>query len=266
MTETKALANVKTALAATGSTGNFLARLKKNKDLPTDIPSGDPILKMLQSKEGADAGKWVRGKPEKDAEGDYIHNFVGKDERFLVDITSAKHGWQAFKGGKPVSVWRSIADELPEYDDLEDLGKDEDGNQIKYKQAYEIPFLALDYDGPEKHRFTGNSGGIIDATTILLSYVRERGSDDPRIFPVVKLAYNGSYRSNHGNKIHKPGLEIVGWVDHEMNGLPAEASAQIESSEPVVADSDEVVEPEVVEPETKPKRRVATRRARTAQS
>lgn len=275
MTNENALMAAKNVLAANVGE-NFLARLKQNKDIKTEVRTGAPLLRMLQSDEGENAGRWVRGASKDDAEGNRVHNFVGDDETFVVDLTRARHGYQAFKNNKPHGALRSLMDDLPDVCDLPDLGLDKNGKSIEYKMAYDFPFIALEFDGDAKHRFTGSSMGFVEACSLMLAEVMNR--EGPFIYPVVKLKWNGFYRNkNYGNKkIHRPGLEIMYWVDGDMNPEdPVRVTARVESATPaastpandVVVEAEVVAEDDTATPGSAPKRRnVATRRARKPQS
>ena len=173
-------------------------------------------------------GEWTTGSGEKKT--------IIDGRTLVAGFSLILFGWQKFADKRPVYADVGFVRDRHEpcaRDALDDREKFTWRNGVDpWKQTYFLP--ALDAEAHQHFMIVTNSVTGKDALAMLqIAFVEhnETRPDRPPQWPIVALANDGSFESQHGKKIWKPLYEIVSWTDPPPNFqavTPPPAAAAIE--------------------------------------
>lgn len=151
-----------------------------------------------------DHGQWFAGKDRRP---------IGPDERFLLDVTAATHGWIALaadgaeergNGGVLFTLAVSMTEEVPPQEELPAFAP---GTEVKRNFGFTFTPAA---DPTASLVFETSTRGGAEAWGTLVQAVATKWQVAPGALPVVTFA-SSSYLNRQGKRVHKPIYKIVEW-------------------------------------------------------
>tara|TARA_R110000744_G_scaffold11334_1_gene34433 strand:- start:2219 stop:2869 length:651 start_codon:yes stop_codon:yes gene_type:complete len=175
----------------------------------TDMQAMLAASRVQETKQGEGSTAYIRfdfksggftfGKDHEDISGETI----------AVNISSFRHGWTLWTGGKPKKVQASFTQDLPM------PMPSENGDSPTESRGFDAAFLD---DEETILTFESNSYGGRKGADALLNAVKIRSAAGEAnfLFPMIKLD-SESYKAQTGGTIHNPVFTVVDWMDQAGN-------------------------------------------------